>query len=281
MRVTQSMLANKFTRNLSNSYERMGKYQEQLYTGKKISRPSDDPVVAVKAMNYRSDLTEIKQYQRNVGEIQSWMNNTDASLDEATNVLHRLRDLAVQITNDTNGSDERSSVAEEVSELREQLISIANTKVNDKYLFNGTNTGKPRFEQDPTSGKWILGNANDKAVNITLSDGVSLKANADPSKVFPEDLFTGLESFVNDLKDPGLSGDNFQQYIDHIDSFTNDIVNERSSSQEVVATKTLSENEDVDIEKAIMDLMTQENIHRAALSTGAKIIQPTLMDFLR
>ena len=69
MRVTQSMLASNSLRNLSDSYLKMGKYQDQLSTGKKITKPSDDPVVAMKGMYYRSDLTSVDQYKRNLSEL--------------------------------------------------------------------------------------------------------------------------------------------------------------------------------------------------------------------
>ncbi|MRG84785.1 flagellar hook-associated protein FlgL [Salinibacillus xinjiangensis] len=293
MRVTQSMLSNNFMRNLSGSYERMAKYQEQLYTGKKVSRPSDDPVVAMKGMNYRTELTEIKQYQRNLGEIHNWMSSSDDAMDKATKTLQRLRELATQASNDTYEGDQRANIAQEVEQLRDHLIDISNTKVNNKYIFNGTDTTNPRFNEN---GELIAGNANNDAVNIAVSDGIVLKANTNPSNMFTEELFDNIQSFADDLK-AGKTGKDLDNYIKDIDGFINDVVDERAnlgarmnrldmvedrlSSQEITATQIMSDNEDADIEKVIMNLKTQESIHRAALSTGARIIQPSLIDFLR
>ena len=101
MRVTQSMLSSNSLRNLSESYRKMGKYQDQLATGKKIARPSDDPVVAMKGMTYRTNLMEVEQYKRNFNEAYNWVENTDSALDQATSALHRIRDLTTQASNDT------------------------------------------------------------------------------------------------------------------------------------------------------------------------------------
>lgn len=95
VRVTQTMLNNNMMRNLSNSMGRMDKLQEQLSSGMKFSRPSDDPVAASRAMFYRSSLIENEQFQRNVNEAQSWMELSDKSLEEAGSILQRVRELAV------------------------------------------------------------------------------------------------------------------------------------------------------------------------------------------
>ncbi|MBB6453628.1 flagellar hook-associated protein 3 FlgL [Salirhabdus euzebyi] len=294
MRVTQSMLANNFLRNLSTSYERMGKYQDQLTTGKKVNRPSDDPVVAMKGMNYRTQLKEIEQYQRNLGEIQTWMDNSDDALDKSTKVLQRLRELATQASNGTYDAGQRANIAEEVKELRNHMVEIANTKVNNKYIFNGTDTTNPRFDKD---GLLIANPPNDEGVNIAVSDGITLKSNINPSNVFSEELFAELENFADALENPASTEDDIAGYLGKIDQFANNVVDERAnlgartnrlemvedrlSAQKIVATKVLSENEDIDYEKVITDLLTQESVHRAALSAGSRIIQPTLIDFLR
>ncbi|MBO8157637.1 MAG: flagellar hook-associated protein FlgL [Bacillaceae bacterium] len=293
MRITQSMLANNFLRNLSKSYERLGDYQDQLSTGKRITRPSQDPVVAMKGMNYRTELTEIQQYQRNLSEVRNWMENSDAALDKATKALHRIRELAVQASNDSYEAGQRENISKEVEQLKEHLIDIANTKVNNKYIFNGTDTNSARFD---TNGDLIAPPGNNEDVNIEVSDGVQIKANITPDNVFNEALFDDLDNLINDLQ-AGASGDSISQHLTTMDDHINNVVNERAdlgarmnrvdliddrlSAREVVASKILSDNEDADIEEVIMNLKTQESIHRAALSTGARIIQPTLIDFLR
>ncbi|OQP01863.1 flagellar hook-associated protein FlgL [Geobacillus sp. 44B] len=304
MRVTQGMLAENMLRNLSASYARLGKYQDQLATGKKINRPSDDPVVAMKGMAYRTNLTEVEQFKRNFSEAHNWIENSDAALDEATQVLQRIRELVVQASNDTYEASQRESIAQEVQQLTDHLVSIANTKVGDKYIFNGTNT----LQQPVDLNRTPPVSTNQNEVKIELSKGIYIPVNVDPTKVFSYDsantppqpgngLFSDLELLNQDLNNPTKSGKDLNQYLSYIDKHINNFLNARAElgarmnrielmenrvdQQEIIANRMLSDNEDADIERVITDLKTQESVHRAALGVGARIIQPTLLDFLR
>lgn len=294
MRVTQSMLTNNMLRNVSKSYERMGKYQEQLSTGKKIQKPSDDPVVAMKGMNYRTELNDIEQYKRNMNEVHNWMDNSDASLDKATNALQRLRELAVQGSNGTYEEGQRKNIASEVKQIKAHLADVANTKVNDKYIFNGTNTSEQPVELGE-DGEVLSTPTNGHPVKIEVSKGVELPANINPENVFKEGLFNDIDKFVDRLEGNGDA--DYDASIADLDGHINNVVNERAdlgarmnrveliedrlSTQEMIATENLSDNEDAEMEKVITNLKTQESVHRAALGVGARIIQPSLMDFLR
>ncbi|MGV2621480.1 UNVERIFIED_CONTAM: flagellar hook-associated protein FlgL [Halobacillus marinus] len=293
MRVTQSMLSNNMMRNLSDSYRNMGIYQDQLATGKKISRPSQDPVVAMKGMNYRSQVEEVEQFQRNIGEVHNWMDNTDSSLDKATQAMQRIRELTVQASNDTYEEGQRTAVAKEIRQLKEHLGTIANTKVNDKYIFNGANTLEAPFDISDLENS---GPPSSDPVLIEVSAGVKIQTNVTGGNVFNQDLFQDLENFASALEGNGTE-EELGSFLDTFDGHINNIVNERADlgarmnrveliedrleTQKISATKMMSDNEDADIEKVITNLKTQESIHRAAMGVGARIIQPTLMDFLR
>lgn len=140
MRVTQSMLTHSSARHLSQSYQNLHTLQNQLSTGKKISRASQDPVVAMNGMRYRTQATEVSQFKRNLSEVYNWMDNADAVMDKTGSTPHRVRELAVQASNDTYEETQRKNMAQEIRQLREHLESLANTKVNNKFIFNGTNT---------------------------------------------------------------------------------------------------------------------------------------------
>ncbi|MDC3412226.1 flagellar hook-associated protein FlgL [Aquibacillus sp. 3ASR75-11] len=295
MRITQGMLSNNMLRNLSKSYENLGTYMDQLSTGKKVNRPSDDPVVAMKGMNYRSQVTEIEQYQRNTGEVRNWMDNSDAAMDKATQALQRLRELALQASNDSYEEGQRENIAEEVDQLKQHLVNIANTSVNGKFLFNGTDTNNKPVTTD-AAGIVNKVSTNDRAVTIQVANGTDLKSNINPSQVFGSNLFADIEKFSESLRS-GQGNEALQQSIANIDTHINNVVNERADlgarmnrldlienrlgEQEVIAKRIMSSNEDADMEEVIMNLKTQESVQRAALAAGARIIQPTLMDFLR
>ncbi|MDZ5471953.1 flagellar hook-associated protein FlgL [Bacillus sp. 31A1R] len=381
MRVTQSMLTNSNLKYLSQNYNRLGKIQDQIMSGKKITKPSDDPVVAMKGMRYRSQVVEVEQFKRNLGEGFNWLENADASLDETGSVLQRIRELTVQASNDSYDPTARKNITAEISRLQEHIVALANTRVGDNYIFNGTNTasqpinenrfnlGYEKFQEglsDSTlkaedyvvsykglsyqydsiekvyksangdsisiSGangeivrkyseeqKYLDGqkmelreeiNASDivisnkfsvstntEDVRIEIMKGVTIPINVRPQGVYSTELFGSLESLKKMLNDPSTKGAELTKVLDNLDGFMNSIVSTRAElgaqmnraemvqdrllQQEVIANKTVSDNEDIDFEKAIIDLTIQESLHRASLAAGARIIQPTLMDFLR
>ncbi|MGV3263744.1 flagellar hook-associated protein FlgL [Cytobacillus pseudoceanisediminis] len=286
MRVTQSMLSNNMLRNLSNSYSRLDKLQDQISTQKKFTKPSDDPVAAMMGMNYRTDLNRIHQYTRNIGEVRNWVDSTDDALDKGVLALQRIRELTLQASNGTLEGDQRKAVAEEVKQLKEHLQNIGDTQVGGKYIFNGNQTNVRPSESGFQSG----------TIELEVFSGIKIPVNTEGKALFgdmlSEDgdiqkLITALES-----NDPAV-GDMLENIDKNIDNFLSaraqigakqnrvDLMEDRLSQQEVFSTRILSDNEDIDMEKAIIELTTQESIHRAALSVGARIIQPTLTDFLR
>ncbi|KIQ94732.1 Hook-filament junction protein [Anoxybacillus thermarum] len=290
MRVTQMMLANNTLRNVSKSYDKLGTYQQQLATGKKIHRPSEDPVVAMKGMHYRTSLTEIEQFQRNLSEAYTWMENSESALSHTTSVLQRARELVVQAKNGTLGPEDRQAIAREIEQLKKDLVQVANTKVAGKYIFNGT-----KIEQAPvTDGAPPTVSNNNDDFMVEVAKGVKLKINVTPNNVFKQQLFDTLQEIEDELANP--SG-NLDGLLSQLDGHMNDVLAERAelgarvnrlelveqrlSEQQLIAKRMISDNEDADIEKIITELKSQESVHRAALSVGARIIQPTLVDFLR
>src|SRR5690625_3327882 len=127
MRITQTMLQNNMLNNLFKSQAQMHKYLTQINTGKKITRPSEDPVIAMKGMGYRTEVAEVEQFRRNASEAWSWLDHSDDVLDKATKAVQRIEYLAVQAANGTYGEDERAAIAQEVRQLREQIAELANT----------------------------------------------------------------------------------------------------------------------------------------------------------
>lgn len=291
MRVTQNMLAASELRNLSNSYSKLGKYQDQLSTGKKITKPSDDPVVAMKGMSYRSQVTEVDQYQRNLSELHLWVDNSEAGMEQANTALQRIRELVVQGSTGTLSAGDRQAIAAEVGQLKSDLVTTANTQVAGRYIFNGTDVNHAPV----TDGNPPTVTANTGSYNVDVASGISMKANVNPANVFSSALFTTVNDIQTALSsnDPttlnGLLG-NLDQEMSTMSAERSDLgarsnrldmVSNRLDQQSNMATQVMSDNEDAQIEQVITDLTTQESVHRAALSVGAQIIQPTLMDFLK
>lgn len=296
MRVTQSMLSNNMLRNLSNNYNKMGKLQDQLTTQKRITRPSDDPVVAMLGLGYRDSLNKVQQYSRNISEATNWLDSTDDAISQGVKVLQRIRELTVQASNGTYEEGQRGAIAVEVDQLKKQLETIAQTQVGGKYIFNGKNTNKA-----PTAGDFSVELSDDDIelsddIELEIFDGIKLKVNTKGSELF-KSVFNTLDSLKSKLEDKTASDTDISGFLDTLDSEIDhflkiqadvgakqnrvDMMKDRLSSQETIATEIMSKNEDVEIEKVITELITQESVQRAALSVGARIIQPSLVDFLR
>ena len=300
MRVTQSMLSNNLLRNLSNSYAKLGKLQEQVNTGKKVTRPSDDPVTAMKGINYRTELNNVEQFSRNIGEAYNWLDTTDDTFDKVGSALQRANELMVQASSDTATPEDREKINAELKQLREHIRSLANTKIGDSYIFSGTKTDTAPFNttadkyEDPMNVESSKDPLN-KPIEIEVFDGITIQINTTPIQLFREidEMFAQISKDINDQ----ASGSELSTHLTAIDNMMGKILTTRADigarqnrvelmdarlqSQEVIATSRMSENEDIDYEKAITEMITQESIHRAALSVGGRIIQPTLVDFLR
>ncbi|ALC92259.1 hypothetical protein AM500_22665 [Bacillus sp. FJAT-18017] len=296
MRVTQSMLNQNMLANINRSNQAMEKYQQQLSTGKKIDKPSDDPVVAVRGMFYRSSLNEIDQYKRNSGDGLSWMTATDEALDEVTSVLQRVRELTIQGTNGTNGETDRAAIAQEIAQLKEHLGEVANTQLAGKFIFAGTDVKTPPYrESTPGTAKGFM-NSNTELLELRVGQTNIVQINVLGTDVFNHEggVFKVLEDIVSGFSAGGqTSADALTKLDGQIDNLLRqraevgarmnrmELSMSRIDGLELSTTRMLSQEEDVDLTKVIIDLKAQENVQRAALSAGARIIQPSLVDFLR
>jgi len=294
IRVTQNMLNNNMLRNLHKSMYNMDKMQQQLSSGKKVSRPSDDPVVATRGMFYRSSLMENEQYQRNVDEVLSWMDLTDETLDEVGSVIKRISELLVYSGNGALSADDLRAMGAEVAELKKHLGVLANQQINGKYIFAGTDTDKPPY--DEAAGDFTSTNGSD--INLEISQNVFTAINVNGQNIFnfpdnANNIFKVLDNIITTLNSGGSAAqfqDKIQQQYDNLlaeraglGARVNriELVKDRLDAQEVNVNELMSTNEDADIAEVITNLKTQESVHRAALGAGARIIQPSLLDFLR
>ncbi|WP_342473037.1 flagellar hook-associated protein FlgL [Metasolibacillus sp. FSL H7-0170] len=303
MRVTQSMLSNNMLRNLNTSYGKLGKLQEQLYSGKKITRPSDDPVIAIKGMSYRTELDRTSQYKRNIGEANTWLDTTDDALGQAGEILNRVKELVVQAANDTNVVEDREKMQKEMEQLKRQLQDIANTQIGDKYIFSGTQTDKPLYVDGVPNPNIVPGTTGlDADIEIDVFEAVRINVNT-PGKDMFEEIDNFMDTIITTLQTG--TGEEIGELLGDIAAGTNDsladihgtllksradvgarqnrveLMEQRLDLHEINVTKQMSMNEDTEYAATITELVTQESIHQAGLSVGAKIIQQTLVDFIR
>ncbi|UVI29896.1 flagellar hook-associated protein FlgL [Paenibacillus spongiae] len=300
LRVTPSMMHMQLTRNLTRNLTQMQELQNQVTTGRKINKASDDPVGITYSLRYRTELASNEQYQKNVDSALSWLDFNDTVLDQAGQVLHRVKDLVVQGSNGTNPQVALDSIRDEISQLKNQLLDISNSKVNGKYVFNGQTFDKMPYDPNTPNfdPKTVVTDTGE--ISYAVGVGVTLPINLTGNQVFgavgeTDNVFAVLDNIMAGLT-AGSQGAVSAQ-IGNIESRMDKILNARSEvgarvnrvelmqnrlqDLELNLTDMKSKTEDADFEKLLIESKVNESIYQASLSVGAKVISPTLVDFLR
>lgn len=296
-RVTQGMLNIQMLRNINNNMVRMDNLQNQLATGRRINKPSDDPVGISFSLRYRSELEVNDQYIRNVDAAVSWLDFTDTTLNQAGNALQRARELAVKGANGTNSTESYAAIRTEVDQLYEQMVNIGNSVLNGKYVFSGQVTDKAPFP-DPANA--MNAQTDTGAIQYEIGAGVRLTINKTSEEVFgksgtQENIFQVLKDLSKALDDENPAG--IQEAINRIDermdtllgvradlgAKTNriELAEDRLTDIGINIQSLQSKTEDADMSIVITNLKMEENVYQASLAGGAKLIRPSLIDFLR
>lgn len=306
-RVTNQTAAMAAQRQLQTNAARLAQLTEQTSSLKAIGVPSDDPTATGQSMLVRSQQSSNAQYTRNATDGVGWLTTTDSALSDTTNILNRIRDLTVQGANDgTMSSTSREAIATELVGLKSDLLAAANTKYNGRSVFAGSSDSAQAFDAgttttDPATGvvtttEPTFNGTTGSTVQRRIADGTTVKVDTDGATVFgtgSDSVFSMVDSIVSDLR----SGVNISSRLNDVDARLSAVrgawsdVGTRQSqlerAQDTLASSSVSlENqrssvEDLDMSKVILDLKTQEVTYQSALAVTAKVIQPTLMDFLR
>ena len=297
-RVTQSTISASMLAGLQSNLDRMQAVQGRLSSGKQLSRPSDSPSGALDAMRQRSSMRRLEQYTRNAQDGLGWLGTADQSLTSSLDVLRRARDLAVAAGNAALGPDAREAMATELDGLRATLLGLANARYGDRPVFAGTANVTDAY--DPAGA--YLGDGG--TVERTVADGARVAVNLTGPTVFGPpavggpSVFEVLATMAGHLR----SGDTAQIAMVHSSDLTaldgwrtrvqdqlsvvgaryNRVETMRARADETVITiaERLSEVEDIDLPKTIMELQLQEVSYKAALAASARVVQPSLVDFL-
>lgn len=303
-RVTQQTLSRTTMAGLQDNLARLQRTQEQLSSGRRVSRPSDSPVDTVSAMQLRADKQRTEQFSRNIDDGLARLGTADDALTQAVDMLGRVRQLVVAGLNDTNGPSERNAMADEIDQLRSGTIAMANTQYLGQPIFAGTATTSVAF--DPITGQYA-GNA--AAVNRTVSaepGSGQVAVNVPGNAVFGTLLgdpaampTTGPSGVLADISSALRSGSTsaLQGALGRLDAATEGIrsahslvgarfnrltsVQQQGNAHLDAVTGSLANAESIDLPKTIIDLQLQQTAYQAALGATAKIIQPSLAEFLR
>ncbi len=296
-RVTEGMLGRRLLSDLRASTQRIATAQRQIASGRRIDKPSDDPLATHNAMRLRSELGGIAQDKRTISDTQGWLDTTDSALATITDTVHRARELALQGANGAIGQTERNKLADEVDQLIETAKSAANSSYGGRYVLAGTDTDDPPY----TPGGADTYGGDTAAIARQIGPGVAVQINIPGVDVLGNGtadtkLLTTLRTLAADLRSGNLAGirgpalNNLQSNLEDVTSARGivgalatrlEAAEARLAQVEESTTSLLSENEDTDIAKAMIDLTTQQSVYQAALQSGQALIQPSLLDFLR
>ncbi|OMD62757.1 flagellar hook-associated protein FlgL [Paenibacillus odorifer] len=304
LRVTSNMMNSQLLLNLNRNARTMNDTQLQLSSGRKINKPSDDPVGITYSLRYRAELSSNEQYTKNVDSALSWLDYNDTVLGQAGDVVQKIRELTVQAGTGTNPQSALDSINSEVLQLKEQLVDIANSTLNGKYIFNGEqyNT-KPYDFAKGADGTYDVTKpitTDTGQIQFIVGEGVRMPISTSGNDVFgrtgeADNLYTIINNISGALQSGDITAvsnqlanidtrmDNLLTVRSEIGAKTNrvELMQERLSDLNINLTDLQAKTEDADYEGLIMQSKIQENIYNASLSVGAKIISTTLVDFIR
>jgi len=292
-RVTQRLMVEHSLSSLQAGAGRLARTQEQLHTGRVLNRPSDSPTDVNAAMRMRSGIAGEAQHARNARDGLGWLAQIDNTMQSMLLQVNRAQGLALQgVSTGNSSAASREALAIEVEQLREGLLQQANATYLGRPVFGGNTAGPVAY--DEATGAFV-GNTN--PVQRAVADGVKVAVNVDAHAAFgtgDADIFAVLDDLVTNLRtDPAAIAGNIEQLDAAHKQMTSVLadVGTRYGRVENAALKaenvkldlqtTLSSVENVDLAKAMVDLRLQETAYQAALATTARVMQPSLLDFLR
>src|SRR3954468_21500281 len=293
MRITQRAVALTSLQGLNRNLDAVGKYQQQLTSGRLINAPSDSPTGTNRAMQTRSDQAAVAQQARNIGDAKSWLEQTDSTLQEMLDTARRVRDLTVQGSNTGSTSAvSAQAIATEVSSLREGLLSLANRQIGGRPLFGGVTPGTQAYDATGTyvglPGPPVTRRVSDTEVVrvdtggptafgpagadiFAIADSIATDVVGNPAALATHlaDLDTAMKSMQSALADVGARAARVERE------------EQVNSDRSLPLSSQLSETENIDLPNTIMRLQMQQTGYEAALNATAKALQPTLLDYLR
>jgi flagellar hook-associated protein 3 FlgL len=295
MRITQRMTASRTLAGLEANQNALTRLQQEVSSGKVITRPSDDPAGTVSALQLRGEISRQDQWARNANDGVGWLGTLDTALTSANSTLRRVRDLVVQgLSSGTNSAQSLQALATEVSSLKDTLIADANTNYLGRPVFGGTTAATAAYSSSGTF------QGDSVAVSRTIGAGNNVRVDVDGRDAFGDDstgndVFTLLSNIASNLTSGNTAalGSNLTSLDKHSSNIVTKLADVgtrygrveqariNSDSKQLDLKSSLSGIEDVDLPKTLMNISLQQAAYQAALKSTASIVQPSLVDFLR
>ena len=299
MRITNNTIQRHILSDMNAAQGRMIASQGKIASGKEISKPSDDPFAVARSLALRESIGGIRQHQRNVDDARGWQDAAESALARITDGVQRARELVTQGATDTVDADAREAIAHEIDELIAGIKENANTRYGGQYVFSGTRTDQPAY--GAATGDAYQG--DNGMVAREVGPGVSLGINQIATSFLGGGQASGDNKLLHVLRDvsdhlrandgAALRGSDLKRFEAALEQVIDAraINGARSNRLEAASSRLaeleqstlgqISDVEDVDIAKTLIDFNSQQAGYQAALRAGANIVQTSLMDFLR
>ena len=307
MKISTSLYFDRATQQLGNVQSKLTQTQEQLSTGLQIVKPSDAPDKASLVTRLESELARQTSYQDTLKSVNVRLTAEETALKNTSDVMARIKELAVQAANDTVGAQDRQSIALEMGNLREQILSLANSQdSNGNYLFSGSRAGSPAFSKD-ASGR-IQYQGDQARMQVNVGDNRRMNMNMPGSDAFTRvvrddgkgnkvgvDFFQSLDDLVNAVKTSDHAA--IQRGVTEVDTLQNGVseglgqigadltvvdLQTNVLDQVVLRLKTTrSDVEDLDYTEAITRMNKDQLALQAAQSSFSKISQLSLFNYIK
>jgi flagellar hook-associated protein 3 FlgL len=295
MRISDNAFTRNFLTNVNNSRSRISRLQDQLSSGRRVLNPSDDPDAANKILRIKNTIAKNEQYQSNVGDGTSMMQATNHALDSFGDLMIEAKDVLSKARGGGR-TPNLETFAEQIDQMISNAVQTANTKFNGKYLFGGMQTTDPPFTLAADRSAVTLNpNGITGKIEIPVGENAMQVVNIDGQEAF---LGTQIFQALIDVRDAMRNGvvpsaaqfDAISSHVSHVSNVGGKaglMLNALEMNDRFLAERgdqlsaLLSSEEDTDFAEATLMLKKEETMLEAALSTGARLIPKSLMDFLR
>jgi len=297
MRVATRSIYSSMQQNLLRLSSELSRLNERVASGKKVGRPSDDPMGVAQVMHLRSALSQTEQYGRNIEAGKAWLERSESTLSQVLDVAGRVRELATQMANDTQNAQTRAEAATEVGHLLDQAIALANSELGGRYLFSGYATKTRPFAKVSAGGiETARYDGDSQSFRIQIGNEEYLEIGKSGESVFLESgLFDILGTLKKALEEN--DGETIASQIDQLkeaeDHLSNEIADVGAKAARIEAKQTIladlnlqlteriSQIEDGDYAAMIVELKGKELAYEAALASSARLSELSLLDYLR
>jgi flagellar hook-associated protein 3 FlgL len=295
MRITHRMVSDTTIRNMRNNLGRLEKLQDAITSGKRLSRPSDDPAAVARGLEYTTDIANGEVYLRTIDNSMSWLNATDSALHEAGQLLQRARELAVQGANGGSmTSSDMQQIGAEVDHILKQMIVTGNASLRGQRLFAGEQIDADPFTLAGVApGFTYAGDTGEMRREYDLNAYVTINTPGQTTFAPAMQALFDLRANLNAGNFSAISASDIAA-VDHamntilsaraeVGAKTNrlEAAQSRQNLLQVNLEDLRSKIVDTDMAEAISRFSIQETVYNASLQVGGKSIQPSLLDYLR